>query len=145
MAKASGLHLAIAALAAHGVCDRGSEVAGRHAQHADLGASEKIVDRSVDLVEFHAHQARLQIEDHPRRSHEEVAADQHALQNVAPLALQPDERVDRATGAGVRADEDIVIGGRVVDLGDKFVAADLLVEGFFRQMLLCVRNLTRRR
>ena len=82
---------------------------------------------------------RLEIVNDTRWRNEEITADQDALQNLPRRAFQFDKGVHRATRTRVRACENTGRIRRVVDLGDKLIRADLVIEILRCQRFLVCR------
>src|SRR5690348_3617770 len=108
------------------VLDRRHEVAGRDREEADLRPREERLDRRARLVDPHAAQRRLEVEDDARRRDEEVARDERLADAIVARSLEPQVGGDRAAGARVRAAANVLARAGIVDLGDEGVGADVL-------------------
>ena len=141
IAKASGLHSGIGRLPVADRIGNGClEVVGADAQRIYRVGGKELVDRLIDFVQSRALQVSLEVEHRARRRDKEVAGQQNALQNLAGRPLEPDEGIDGAAGSGVCATQRLSVGRRIVDFGDKVVAAYFLFEVPTRQRLLGVAD-----
>src|SRR6185312_5476057 len=101
--------------------DRRGKIAWRNRQKTDVLGGKKLCDMTVDVVDLHAAQARLEVDDRARRRHEEVSGNERL--NDAPLA-QSNMRSDGSPRTREAGTQDVCRAGRIIDLGDEPLGAD---------------------